>query len=387
MKIDTKNVNHWWLLLLQATWAALAIVLRLVVKKPNKPIVVFYGHQFAGNLKALYIEWQLHNQDSFDLFFLTLDPEQFEVLQSEGIQTRACYRWNVMHTLARASIVVTDHGLHAMFPLTRFTNIVFIDVWHSIPFKGFVPRDFRLQHQYDQVWVSSERVKTLYSTRFGFDANRVHSLGYARTDKLFRRETPEPGFRKKFGISPDEKVVLYAPTWQQKAGEPPPAPFGLESNEFINCLAEICSADGALLVVRCHLNTRIEHQVSGDVLHVPQAMYPDTEEILLETDILICDWSSIAFDFAALYRPAIFLDVPPPFRNGLALGKEYRFGLIIDNMDSLARALSNCLIDPGMYQREYADKQNRIVSELYAEETIGGAGRLQIERLIELSRH
>jgi CDP-glycerol glycerophosphotransferase len=385
MKIDTKNIKHWWLLLQQATWTGLAIFLRLVVKKPTRPIIVFYGHQFAGNLKALYIEWQLHNQEDLDLYFLTLDPEQFEVLKSEGIQARACYHWNVMRTLARTSVIVTDHGLHAMFPLIRLTNIVFIDVWHSIPFKGFIPADFKLQHQYDEIWVSSELVKTLYSTRFGFDSSRVRSLGYARTDKLFRKEVPEPGFRKQFGISPEQKIVLYAPTWQQKADEPPPAPFGLESNKFIKQLGEICIANGALLVIRCHLNTRIEQKSNGDVLHVPQAMYPDTEEILLATDVLICDWSSIAFDFATLYRPAIFLDIPPPFHNGLALGKEYRFGLVVDDMDSLARDLSNYLIDPGTYQSEYMATQNRIVSELYAKETIGRAARLQVERLIELS--
>ena len=213
MKIDTKNIGHWWLLLRQATWTALAIVLRLVVKRPKKPIVIFYGHQFSGNLKALYLEWQLHNSDDLQIYFLTLDPQQFETLKSEGIQVLACYRWNVIHALARASIIVTDHGLHARFPLTRLTNIIFIDVWHSIPFKGFVPGDFWLQHRYDEIWVSSERVKTLYVSRFGFDSNRVHSLGYARTDKLFRKETPEPGFRKQFGIKLAQKIVLYAPTW------------------------------------------------------------------------------------------------------------------------------------------------------------------------------
>jgi len=226
----------------------------------------------------------------------------------------------------------------------------------------------------------------VYCTRFGFDSKHVSSLGYARTDKLFRKETPEPGFRTHFGIDPEKKVVLYAPTWQQKAGEPPPAAFGLQSNQLIKQLGDICTAHGALLVARCHLNTRIEQEPTGDVLHVPQAMYPDTEELLLSTDILICDWSSIAFDFATLYRPTIFLDIPPPFHNGLALGKEYRYGLIVDTMDSLVDALSSCLLDPALYQRQCAQKQIGIVNELYAEDTRGRAAKLQLQRLIELCR-
>lgn len=386
MKIDTRNVNHWWLLLQQATLAALATVFRLVVRKPKKPIVIFYGHQFAGNLKALYIEWQRHQQDDLELYFLTLDPELFESLKAEGIQALPCNRWHAMSALARTSIIVSDHGLHAMSLLPRVTDITFIDVWHSIPFKGFVPEDFRLLHYYDETWVSSERVKMLYSTRFGFDHNRVHSLGYARTDKLFRNEVSEPGFREQFGISPEQKIVVYAPTWQQKPNEPPPAPFGLDARDFINRLGKVCTAHGALLVNRCHLNTRIEHEENGDVLYVPQKTYADTEEILLATDILVCDWSSIAFDFATLNRPTIFLDVPPPFHNGLSLGKEYRFGMVIENMDALAAAIVSCLTDPGTYQRDYADRQNDIVSELYARESIGRAAKLQVERLIEIAQ-
>ena len=284
-----------------------------MVKKPGKPIVVLYGHQFAGNLKALYIEWQRHHRGEIDLYFLTLDPEQFDYLRGLGVHALASYRLRDMSTLARTSIIVTDHGLHTMFPLIRFTDIRFVDVWHGIPFKGFIPEDFKLQHRYDEIWVPSERVRTLYSERFGFDPERVHSLGYARTDKLFRREVSEPGFREQFEIKLEQKIVMYAPTWLQKANEPPPAPFGFESSDFIERLGKICSDNGALLINRCHLNTRIESEKRSDVLYVPQRVYPDTEEILLAADILICDWSSVSFDFATLDRPTLFLDIPPPF--------------------------------------------------------------------------
>ncbi|SMF02735.1 CDP-Glycerol:Poly(glycerophosphate) glycerophosphotransferase [Alteromonadaceae bacterium Bs31] len=386
MKIDTKNVNHWWLLIKQALFAAVAAAVRAISHKPKKPIVILYGHQFAGNLKSLYIEWQQHHRQDLDLYFLTLDPEQFVSLKAEGIQTLACHRWKDMRTLAISSIMVTDHGLHAMFPLIHITDMKFIDVWHGIPFKGFVPEDFKLQHRYDEIWVPSERVKKLYSTRFGFASKKLRSLGYARTDKLFRKEISELGFREQFGLLPEQKIVLYAPTWRQKAHEPPPTPFGLTNDDFIMHLGKICAVHDALLVLRCHLNTLVKYDNQGGVLCVPQKLYPDTEDILLATDILVCDWSSISFDFAILQRPTLFLDFPPPFHNGLSLGQEYRFGEIIKDIDDLTNAITSYLIDPKIYEKKYSHKQDATVKELYAKESIGRASRLQVERLIKLAR-
>ena len=381
MKVDTRNLRHWRLLFCQGLYTLLAILLRPFVSPPAKPLVLLYGHQFNGNLKALYDEWALHGPEDMQLAYLTLDPKQYATLRAKGINTLASFRWRDMRQLSGCSAMITDHGLHALVPLLYLTNIRFIDVWHGIPFKGFTPDDFRLQHRYDEVWVSSLFMKTLYTERFGFDAKKVRALGYARTDKLFRRPVPESSFRKQAGIPPEQKLVIYAPTWRQDDAGRELFPFGSTQAEFTEALARTCAEAGAILVIRSHLNARIDHLDHNNVAYCSQTDYADTEDLLLGTDILICDWSSIAFDFLALKRPTLFLDVPAPFKHGLSLGQEYRFGCVVKDRNELTAKLNNYLLDPVSYGEKYVQRQTDMIETLYGKLTDSQSTQRQLARI------
>ncbi|MDO8863364.1 CDP-glycerol glycerophosphotransferase family protein [Haliea sp. E1-2-M8] len=385
MKVDRRKLSHWRLLILQGLYTLLAIALRSFTVRPAKPLIILYGHQFNGNLKALYEEWRQTGPDHLELACLTLDPTQYQELRTKGIHTLACFRWRDMRNLSRCSVIITDHGLHAMLPLTYLSNIRFVDVWHGIPFKGFTPEDFKLQHRHDEVWVSSPLLKDLYVERFGFSPEKVKSLGYARTDKLFQRPSPPSTFRGWAMIPKDQKLVLYAPTWRQDDAGRELFPFGASQKEFTTALAETCASVGARLVIRAHLNASISGGDSDDILYCPQKDYPDTEDLLLATDILICDWSSIAFDFMALERPTLFLDVPAPFKHGFSLGPEYRFGCLIPNLEELRTALRKYLLTPGAYEDVYTARQRETITALYGKFTGVRSARKQLERLTELT--
>ena len=114
------------------------------------------------------------------MHFLSLDPAYGSQLEQQGTNVLRCNRFSDMLALTKASVIITDHGLHAMQPLLQFTYITFIDVWHGIPFKGFVPDDFRTQHRYNEIWVSSPLLKEIYQDRFAFNPDIVFDMGYAR---------------------------------------------------------------------------------------------------------------------------------------------------------------------------------------------------------------
>lgn len=371
------------LLLKQGLFTLIAIALRPFRTKPRKPLILLYGHQFSGNLKALYLEWKDNFHDDLELRYLSLDPDQSDDLQSAGIEVLRCNRLTDMMALSQASAMVTDHGLHTMGPLVRLTSIRFIDVWHGIPFKGFVPDDFRLQHRYDEVWVSSPGLKRIYVGQFGFESRRVRALGYARADQLFRgaahHAESAPGLTSK-----DSKVVLYAPTWRQDDAGRELFPFNADGDSFIHRLAAICEANGAVLAIRSHLNSNIEPTEHGNVLFCSQQDYPDTESVLLQSDILICDWSSIAFDFLALRRPTLFLDVPPPFKNGFSLDAAHRFGDVVSSMDELENSVRTYLEDPSFYQNQFGPKQEQEIEFSYGEYGDDQSSRRQLQRLLDI---
>lgn len=381
MKVDRKNVAHWLLLFQQLLYCTIGAVARFLQGSAGRPVIVLYGHQLSGNLKALYDEWQRSHSDEFDCHYLSLDPAYSRTLQREGVSVLRCNSITDMIRVGRCSAMITDHGLHAMSLLPRFTDIIFVDVWHGIPFKGFVPDDFRLQHRYDEVWVSSPFLKDMYEKKFGFPVEIVNPLGYARADKLFLRSTPTTSLRVQYSIPSGNRVVLYAPTWQQDDAGRELFPFGETQGSFLDALAGVCQQQSATLVVRSHLNARIEQGNFNDVVYCPMTEFPCSEDLLLETDVLICDWSSIAFDYLALNRPAIFLDVLPPFKHGFSLGPEYRFGKVVCDINALCETLGNILDDPQHYTVEQGDIHQKITAAIYGTQTDGASAERQLLRL------
>jgi CDP-glycerol glycerophosphotransferase (TagB/SpsB family) len=386
MKINKRDPSHWLLLLQQGIYTLIAILARYLSRKPIKPLVILYGHQLSGNLKALYHEWQTGYQDKFDCYFLSLDPQYSQRLREQGVRVLQCSNLRDMLLTGHCNAMITDHGLHAMRPFIALTNILFIDVWHGIPFKGFIPEDFRVQQRYDEAWVSSPLLKEIYQHKFGFKPDIIKDLGYARTDKLFLRQSPDPQLQEKAAIPAGHKVVLYAPTWQQDDSGRDLFPFGESQDAFIQRLSETCARHKAVLVIRSHLNASINTRMYGNVRYCSMKEFPDAEGLLLLTDVLICDWSSIAFDFLALNRPTLFLDVPPPFKNHFSLGPEYRFGKVVDTLDSLNDELARCVEIPKEYFDQYGEKHQKVILDIYHTHTDGKSAIRQLDRLCKLIR-
>ena len=388
MKIDKRNPLHWYYLLQQGVYALAGACARRLSRKPQKPLVILYGHQLSGNLKALYHEWLNGHQHAFDCYFLSLDPEYSRQLFEQNVNVLRCQKLSDMLLVGRADAIITDHGLHAMSVLMKLTNIKFIDVWHGIPYKGFIAEDFLVQHDYDEVWVSSDLLKEIYQTTFGFRPDIVHNMGYARVDKLFLRSSPAHDLLEQASIPADQKIVLYAPTWQQDDQGRELFPFGISQDIFIQRVSDVCKQHNATLVIRSHLNARIGTHLSENVRYCSMKEFPDSEALLQHTDILICDWSSIAFDFLALDRPTIFLDVAPPFKNGFSLGPEYRFGAIATDLPTLEAHLTTALGEPQRYYDHYLGKHQSVTAQVYGENTDGTSAKKQLGRLASLiSRH
>jgi CDP-glycerol glycerophosphotransferase len=176
--------------------------------------------------------------------------------------------------------------------------------------------------------------------------------------------------------------VLFAPTWAQDDRGRSIYPFGCDEGAFMGALSAFAAAHDATVLLRSHMNSG---DVSGGgypgVVALPGTRFPDTEAILLASDILVCDWSSIAFDFLLLQRPTLFLDVPPPFRKGFSLGPEYRFGAIVGDLPGLLRQLETCVQEPEAYWRVHAGAHQQIRHEVYGDKADGHSAARCVARL------
>lgn len=381
MKIDKRNPLHWWYLALSACWAMLAIAARPLLPKRKPHRVLLYGHKLGGNLLALYQRLRTM-PDEFDVAFLTLDPGYHRELIGAGERAVLATSPRCIAWLATARALVSDHGLHALLPMLFLSDVRFFDVWHGIPFKGFDADDFGIQRRYHETWVTSPLLKDLYVSRYGFNAERVHATGNPRTDLLQTGKELRAAAKRAFGLPEESKFVLFAPTWKQDAKHRSLFPFGVDEGEFLVRMGKIARKHGAIVGLRMHLNTgRATVGVVDGIVHLPFARYPDTERLLVATDILVCDWSSIAFDFMVLQRPTVFLDVEAPFRKGFSLGASYRHGEVVGSLDALMAALDRYLADSSAFSAEHGVRTKDLLREVYAGRDDGGATERCIERM------
>lgn len=386
MKIDKRNPLHWLYLLLFGVNVAVAILLRPMLHRRRCGKLLLYGHKRNGNLLAIH-DWVLeHRPEDLDMHYLTMDPIYYGELRRQGIPSVLAISPSAVRWLATADAVISDHGLHAMRFMIGATDMKFFDVWHGIPFKGFDAEDFRLQHLYDGVLVASQLLKTIYVNRFGFQRHVVHATGYARTDVLVENRGDPRAMRANAGLPEDRRVVVFAPTWRQDARNRSIYPFGLSEQDFLQALGGVVSRHDAVLVLRTHLNCKEATNHPNEVIAYPSSIWPNTERLLLATDVLICDWSSIAFDFLLLDRPAIFLDVAPPFNKGLSMEGRFRVGDHVASLEGLCRSVELALSDPASYLANYRESMKEARAEVYESYADGTSAKRCVERLREVMK-
>lgn len=383
MKIDKKKPLHWLLLAMFGLNVILAMAWRKVRQPKTGRSIVLYGHKLNGSLLAIYRGLR-QSDEKWNVHFLTMDKQYYSQLRGRGEACVLATSPTCVSLLASADAIVSDHGLHVLKFMLDRSEIKFFDVWHGIPFKGFDSDDFCLQHRYDEIWVASQLMAKMYVERYGFDEKQVKVTGYARTDRLVTRGEDIHQIKRRLGLDGADvgKIVLFAPTWKQDSNHRSVFPFGLPEQEFFQALSDLARRSGSTFVMRAHLNSEVAtDEVWDRIVRRPHSSYPDTEELLLISDVLVCDWSSIAFDYLLLQRPTIFLEVEAPFAKGFSLGPEYRFGPVVPDMDGLLQTLESCLEQPASYQATFGERAGKIQEAIYGANATGMATSRCVGRL------
>lgn len=355
----------------------ISIVLRPLLQKKEKPEITLFGHKLNGNLKA-FVDY-CQGKEKYNLSFATLDPDYYKELSQEdqNVNVLSLQKFSDVLKIARSDAIITDRKAHALALFLYLTKIPFIDVWHGIQiFKKFFPERMALLKRYKEIWVSSEALAKVYTDDYGFDKSKLKVTGYGRVDALVNGSNKTKEIRKKYDIEDKyKKVILLAPTWQQGDPKRQIIPFGENPKKFLSELDKIAKKHKALIIFRAHLNTNAQNRSSLKAMDNIKMMshndFPQAEEFLAITDLFIGDWSSIAFDYLPLHRPAIFLDVPIPFKNGLTFKDEHRFGEIAENLQELVKFVEKYIDDPDEFKNKYA-KQILHTEEIAYDNTLDG---------------
>ena len=223
--------------------------------------------------------------------------------------------WEYLRALARAEFWVDNQG----FPqwIRKRPQTTYIQTWHGTALKTMGVNTPQVKamlaadrkklktatDRFDHFLVRSEwDIRTLVEA-FELRAEPLR-VGYPRNDALCSTDREEKGaqLRKDLAIPADRKVLLYAPTFRQgSAGRSAVFEPGFDLQEFAARFG-----DTHLLLVRAHYLNRVDVPgAAGEAVRDVSA-YPDVTELMLASDALITDYSSVMFDYALLDRPLLF---------------------------------------------------------------------------------
>lgn len=297
--------------------------------RPVDPDLIFFeaykGRTFACSPKAIYLAMLKDEAYAGKRFvWMFNNPAGHEDL-ARNPRTTVTHRLSPEHIEAAltAGLIVTNSRIeHVLLP--REGQFV-LQTWHGTPLKRLgcdievdgssaeeldkIHEGYRFDGRLLSALISPSPYATKHlSSAFGLTGSpeKVWETGYPRNDYLYNYTADDAAaIRKRLGIGPDKRVILYAPTFRDVNY--------VSGVGFINKLYVDLEAlkarfgDECVLILRMHYFAAADgnYAIPGDFV-IDGNSVDDINELYVISDVLITDYSSVMYDYAALKRPMIF---------------------------------------------------------------------------------
>jgi CDP-glycerol glycerophosphotransferase (TagB/SpsB family) len=224
-----------------------------------------------------------------------------------------------VYHLATSKRIIVDNYYAFLSAITFKPDVICLQLWHAAgAIKTFGLKDrsidtrpkrartrFRkVYHQFHKITVGSEAQANIFIEAFSIPPENILRAGIPRTDLFYDKKMQNRAVKKLFDHNPklvDKKVILYAPTYRDRQ---------LDYFEMQLDIKRMADELGNEFVLLLKLHPAIKDKLDYEKLYpnfvFDYSDYPDVNELLLITDYLITDYSSIPYEFSLLNKPMIF---------------------------------------------------------------------------------
>jgi CDP-glycerol glycerophosphotransferase len=246
-------------------------------------------------------------------------------------------RWFVARPEQR--VLQTFHGYPA--------KSMGIRMWQA---KGYTERRIQLElgrtsRDWTLILTPAPEMDVYYRTEYRYDGP-IHADGYPRDDAIVDPSAAErrAATRARLGIGPDQKAILYAPTWRDDQAtnwREAEAVHHLDVAEASRRLG-----DDYVVLMRGHrFHASALRRAEGARL-IDVTTYPEINDLIVAADAAVLDYSSLRFDFALTGRPMVFLVPDLASYTGGVRGFLYDYrdtapGPLLDTADQVIHALGD----------------------------------------------
>lgn len=279
--------------------------------KTNKIVFVnFNGRGYGCNPK--YIAEELHRRNTtYDMVWLVLDKN--EKLPS-WIRPVEILSWRASYELITAKIWVSN--VRNSRGVRKRRQQFYVQTWHSsLAFKKIegqisnLPASKIAESSYDGsitdlMFANNEVRYNQYRNYFWYEGE-ILRCGVPRNSILFA-DNPNVTMqiKEEYGIDQHTDIILYAPTFRKKA------PIDVYKWDYEKVISAYEEKHGrrAVMLLRLHPNVaESSKELSYNEKVINASMYPDMQELLAASNLLITDYSGCAFDFSFAYKQVVIL--------------------------------------------------------------------------------
>lgn len=278
--------------------------------------------------------WHVVAAKGHDAVWLTSSARERADAAALGIPSISKMSLRGWWETARARVLVVTHGLGDVNRYAVSGGFV-VQLWHGIPLKRIgldspattqvpnVPGSAVLRRLVAMLYrgaaqrvrvmpAASDRARGRLESAFALGDGRVVVTGEPRVDVLSagtdeeRRRAASALLTAVAGTLPkDARTLLYAPTWRDGAADPSVP----TAAEWVRVIA-LLETQNTVLFVRSHPLGAGEYQPplpSGRVRRLGSDVLADVTPALPGIDVLITDYSSLAYDVGLLGMPVLYL--------------------------------------------------------------------------------
>lgn len=268
----------------------------------------FGGRKYDDSPKEIY-EAMINDSrfDGYKLVWAFNNPENFDLFSKEKVKvdTLSYYK-----TLLKARVWVTNSSMTRGLNFTG-KNTFKLNTWHGTPIKrmgrdindGNTSFSSKGKSKDDGIMLAQGDYDIeVFSRAFQMSKECFAKIGLPRNDKLAHSTKEQnESLKKKLGIPLNKKVILYAPTFREynkDSGNNIVLSMPINLIEWQKRLG-----DNYVLLFRAHYEVARVMGIVDNEFVKEVSSYPNLDDLMLASDILISDYSSIFFDYAIQGKP------------------------------------------------------------------------------------
>jgi len=284
----------------------------------NKEIWIFgsYHNKFQDNTKYFF-EYIVNNYRNIRAFWLTNDNKIYHILKEKGYNVLKKYSLHGFWISSKAKVIIVTSYRHNVNSYA-IRNAFVVNLWHGTVLKKMeydIPHDYNnnfsqkrkifkklsllfpfYKLNYDMITAPSETYKKIFAQAFRINPIKVPITGVPSNDIFVN-----------ISVSSNEnKVILYLPTFRMNKL------FDYFSYNFdAEKWQQMLEEKQYYLIIKLHPNeSKKDNKYLKKFFRFSRIMFntvgEDVYELLLKTDLLITDYSSVANDFSVAQKPILF---------------------------------------------------------------------------------